>query len=99
MVPSSIGFNRISKTVSYDPATCRGPKSRCGCGVERPSLRTPYHLALGYAAIHDNAAALSYLEKSIREPQVLYLEVEPLFDELRREARYIALERRLGLPG
>jgi hypothetical protein len=61
---------------------------------------SPYQLALGYAAIHDNARALSFLEKSaaIREPQVLYLKVEPLFDSLRRESRFIALKRRLGLP-
>jgi hypothetical protein len=62
---------------------------------------SPYQLALGYAAIEDNATALSFLEKSaaIREPQVLYLRVEPLFDSLRRESRFIALERRLGLLG
>ena len=60
---------------------------------------SPYQLALGYAAIYDRETALSWLEKSasIREPQILYVKVEPMFDTLRSEPRFVALERRLGL--
>ena|SRR5579875_2839388 len=60
---------------------------------------SPYQLALGYAVIGDKEAVLSFLEKSAdaRESQMLYLKYEPLFDGIRSDPRYIALERRVGL--
>jgi TolB-like protein/Tfp pilus assembly protein PilF len=90
----------LASICANDPADARRYLATASASNGRP-YASPYQLALGYAAIHDHAAALSYLEKSaaIREPQILYLKVEPLFDGLRREARYIALEQRLGLLG
>ena len=84
---------------------CRGDTGAARQSLKRmanakgPSFASPYQMALGYASIHDDKAALTYLEKcvSIREPQALYIKVEPLFDVLRSEARFIALEKRLGL--
>ncbi len=63
------------------------------------TFASPYQIALGYAAIHDKQMALSYLEKSAdsREPQILYLLEEPIFDEIRADSRYVALEKRVGL--
>jgi len=63
------------------------------------SFASPYQLALGYAAVHDNGTALTWLGKSvnIREPQAVYIKVEPMFDGLRSDPSFIALERRLGL--
>jgi hypothetical protein len=89
----------LASICARQPADARRYLAAAAASNGRP-YASPYQLALGYAAIHDHAAALSWLEKSaaIREPQVLYLKVEPLFDDLRREPRYIALERRLGLP-
>jgi TolB-like protein/Tfp pilus assembly protein PilF len=60
---------------------------------------SPYQLALGFAFLHDKDEAFNYLEKSAnaREGQILYLKYEPVFDEIRTDPRYIALERRVGL--
>jgi TolB-like protein len=64
-----------------------------------PTFASPYQLALGYAVIHDKNNALAFLEKSAaaHEPQILYLKVDPMFDEIRSDPRYVALERRVGL--
>jgi TolB-like protein len=83
---------------------CRGDIREARQSLERmekangPSFASPYQMALGYALIHDRDSALKYLEKSaaIREPQALYVSVEPVFDGLRSEPRFIALEKRLG---
>jgi TolB-like protein/Tfp pilus assembly protein PilF len=64
-----------------------------------PAFASPYQLALGYASIHDKEAALRYLERSaaMHEPQLLYIKVDPLFDQIRPDPRFLALERKLGL--
>lgn len=63
------------------------------------SFASPYQIALGYAVLHDNETALLWLGKcvAIREPQALYIRVEPLFDGLRSDPQFLALERKLGL--
>ncbi len=60
---------------------------------------SPYQLALGYSYLGDKEVAMSYLLKSadIREPQVPYIKVDPLFDPIRSDSRYIALEKKIGL--
>lgn len=60
---------------------------------------SPYQLALGYAMLHDSDAVFAQLERSAKahEGQILYLKVEPVFDELRGDPRYVAMERRVGL--
>jgi serine/threonine-protein kinase len=60
---------------------------------------SPYQLAVGYGAIGDKQSALALLEKSAQfnEQQILYLKYDRLFDSLRNEPRYIALEKRVGL--
>lgn len=47
----------------------------------------------------DKETTLSYLLKSadIREPQVPYIKVDPLFDPIRSDPRYIALGKKVGL--
>jgi TolB-like protein len=64
-----------------------------------PGFASPYQIAMGYAAIHDSQSALDYLEKSadLREGQVLYIKVDPTFDSIRSDPRYIALEKRIHL--
>lgn len=68
-------------------------------GSKPPTFASPYQIALGYAVTHDKDSALAFLEKSAEahEPQILYLKVEPMFDEIRSDPRYLALEHRVGL--
>ena len=63
------------------------------------AFASPYQIALGYALIHDDRMALAYIEKSaaMREGQATYLKVEPIFDSLRAQPRFIALEKQMGL--
>jgi TolB-like protein/Tfp pilus assembly protein PilF len=64
-----------------------------------PAFASPYQLALGYATIHDKERAMAFLQKSAEshEPQILYLKYDPMFDEIRPDRRYIALEQEVGL--
>jgi eukaryotic-like serine/threonine-protein kinase len=60
----------------------------------------PAHLAYVHEALGDRAAALSLLERAAgdREPDVLWLGVDPRVDSLRGDARFEQLLRRLGVP-
>jgi len=60
---------------------------------------SPYQLASGYAYLGDKNTALTYLEKSAdaKEGQILYIKYDPAFDALRSDARFVALETKLGL--
>jgi TolB-like protein len=64
-----------------------------------PAFISPYQLALGYAAIDDKETALAWIDRSIRarEPQAIYMRVEPLFANLHTDPRFIAQEKQLGL--
>ena len=60
---------------------------------------SPYVIA-GSLALNGNAdAVMPFLEKSaeLREPRLMMLKYDRVFDWVRRDARFIALERRLGL--
>lgn len=63
------------------------------------AVASPYQLAMGYASINDKDAAFSFLEKSAgaKEGQILYLKYEPLFDGIRTDPRFLALEKKVGL--
>ena len=58
-----------------------------------------YQFALIYAGLGDSAEALRWLEKAYQERSdfLVCLRVEPLFDGLRADARFQAIERRIGL--
>jgi TolB-like protein len=98
--PSPLAYfvSALASACRDDIAAARQDLER-GAASKGPGYASPYQLALGYASIHDREAALSYLEKSadMHEPQALYLKVEPLFDSIRSDPRYVALEKRLGL--
>jgi TolB-like protein/DNA-binding winged helix-turn-helix (wHTH) protein/Tfp pilus assembly protein PilF len=84
---------------------CRGDERQARRYLEAaaaskgPAFASPYQLALGYALLNDKNAALSYLQKSAeaREGQILYLKYEPIFDGIRSDPRYIALQKKVGL--
>jgi adenylate cyclase len=60
---------------------------------------SPYALAQGYASLGDADHALEYLQKSAgaRESVILYLAIDTLFDPVREDPRFIALEKEVGL--
>jgi len=60
---------------------------------------SPYVLAEAFASLKDADHAIEYLQKSAeqKESTVLYLEIDTLLDPVRRDPRFRALERRIGL--
>jgi adenylate cyclase len=64
-----------------------------------PGYLSPYALATVYAAREDADRSMSYLQKSadLREPTLLLVKVERVFDMMRQDRRFIALERQIGL--
>jgi TolB-like protein len=95
----------VSKALLAYASACRGDRNQALLYLKEAAASkgsgyvSPYQLALGYALLHDKDAALSNLEKSaeVHEGQILYLKYEPIFDEIRSDARYIALEKKVGL--
>lgn len=95
----------VSKALLAYASACRGERAKAlqylteEAATKGPGYVSPYQLALGYALLHDKASALSNLEKSasVHEGQILYLKYEPIFDEIRSDARYVALEKKVGL--
>ncbi|MGA8300540.1 MAG: winged helix-turn-helix domain-containing protein [Terriglobales bacterium] len=85
--------------------SCRGDQAKAreylehAAAYKGPAFVSPYQLALGYSYLGDKEMAISYLLKSagIREPQAPYIKVDPLFDPIRSDPRYIDLERKIGL--
>jgi hypothetical protein len=60
---------------------------------------SPFTLALGYAYLHDQEKALSYLQQSVpdHEGQILFMKYEPSFEEIRGDPRFLAIEKQVGL--
>jgi len=60
-----------------------------------------YQIALGYAGLGDSTQALDWLERAHRERSLwmAWLKVEPAFDALRMNPRFIALEKKMNFPG
>ena len=57
-------------------------------------------LAAAYAAAGEKEQAFSWLDKAYenRHQALMYLNVDPQFDNLRSDQRFQALLRRIGLP-
>jgi hypothetical protein len=60
---------------------------------------SPFFFALVYAGLNDKENALKWLEKAVEEKSgsVRYLKMEPRLENLRKEPRYIALMKKIGL--
>lgn len=58
---------------------------------------SPYQLAMAHCGLHDEAQALTLLERAVheRDPNALCLPVEPAFDGLAQRPRFVALRRRV----
>ena len=69
-------------------------------GKTKPAdFPSPYLAAEAFALGNDASRAMSYLEMSAerREARLLQLKVDHVFEPMRQDPRFIALERRLGL--
>jgi hypothetical protein len=58
-----------------------------------------YALAVVHAALGNNDAAFTELDKALGERSwcMFLIEIEPAFDGLRKDARFAALARKIGL--
>ncbi|MEN3333157.1 MAG: eukaryotic-like serine/threonine-protein kinase [Blastocatellia bacterium] len=67
--------------------------------MEKTRYVSPYPVATIYAALGDNDKALAYLEKVFNERSyyVVWLNIDPVFDRLRSDARFQDLLRRIGI--
>ena len=63
------------------------------------SARQGIYIALAHAAIGNKDQAFVWLTKSYesRDPQIVWLKVEPQFETLRPDPRFQALLRRMGI--
>jgi TolB-like protein/predicted Zn-dependent protease len=61
---------------------------------------SPFNFAMICTALGDNDQAMAHLEKAYadRSPLLVWLNVEPLFDRLRSDPRFIDLMRRVAPP-
>jgi len=61
---------------------------------------SPYHLALIYCFLKEPEKAFDYLERSlkIREAWIVWSAVEPVFENLRRDARFQKILRTMNYP-
>ena len=86
------------KAVCGQPVEARHQLERMAKDAEKEFV-SPYGMAQGYAALGDAQHALQYLEASAgaRESLVLYIDIDTLFDPLRKNPRFTALERQVGL--
>lgn len=64
-----------------------------------PGYLSPYSLATTFAVRRDVNRTMSYLQESanLREATILMLKVERVFDGMRQDQRFLALERQVGL--
>jgi tetratricopeptide (TPR) repeat protein len=71
--------------------------------LEQLSKRTyvpPYFIAVIYAGLGERDQMFAWLEKAYQErhPFMTLIGVEPMFDRVRSDPRFIDLVRRIGLP-
>jgi tetratricopeptide (TPR) repeat protein len=61
---------------------------------------SPYNIAVLYTGLNDKDQAFAWLEKAVqaRAGLLVYLKVDPVFDILRSDPRFLDLVRRIGLP-
>jgi len=60
----------------------------------------PTIIAKNYARLGDKERAFQWLEKAYveRDSDLVYLHLEPMYDPLRSDPRYVDLLKRMGLP-
>ena len=60
---------------------------------------SPYYFALLYSGLGDNEQAITWLKKAYeeRETYLILMKAEPVFDRLKSDPRFMAIERDVGL--
>ena len=60
---------------------------------------SPYFIAVVYVGLQNNDEAFTWLEKAYQErhPYLILMDVEPVFDSIRSDQRFVDLKRRVGL--
>jgi DNA-binding winged helix-turn-helix (wHTH) protein/TolB-like protein/tetratricopeptide (TPR) repeat protein len=98
------GNSQAVATKGYGLAKSGKPAEARGVLTELQTSSTaryvaPYNIALIYNALGDTDAALGYLEKAFAEKNVLmvFLKVEPKWNNLRSDSRFISLLKRMRL--
>jgi adenylate cyclase len=86
------------KVVCGQPEEARRQLEKMAKDSEKEFV-SPFGMAQGYSSLHDADRAMEYLEKSAeaRESLILYLEIDTLFDPIRQDPRFVALEKKVGL--
>jgi TolB-like protein len=91
----------LIQTVLAMAAACEGNKPEALMRLRRMEAQKDpaFQLAGVYMLLHDANNAIAELNKSAdaHEIQILYLKCDPVFDAIRGDPRFIALERRVGL--
>jgi hypothetical protein len=59
---------------------------------------SPYNIAMIYVSLDERESAIDWLEKGFlgRDPKMTFLKVEPKWNNLRNEARFVDLMRRMN---
>jgi adenylate cyclase len=91
----------VTQSLLAFAAGCAGDKPEALRHIKRmvAMKAQAYQVAIAYALIHDVGDAIAQLNKSAdqHEGQILYIKYDPFFDEMRADARFVALEKRVGL--
>ena len=68
--------------------------------IARQRYVSEYSWAIIYAGLGEKDQAINWLEKGYQEraTKMSYLQIEPFFDNLRSDPRFVELVRRVGLP-
>ena len=91
----------VTQSMLFGAAWCSGDRSEALLRIHNmQSSRAPsYQLAGAWAMMGDREKALVELTKSAdgHEGQILYLKYDQVFDAIRSDPRFVALEKRVGL--
>jgi adenylate cyclase len=97
--PTMIGALQAGERDSGQPgfwtAWLRFQRASIAAGKEDPMM-----VAAAYSFARDTDKALKWLEKAFkaRRPNMIFLGVDPTFDSLRSDPRFVSLLKRIGVP-
>jgi len=69
-------------------------------GLRDQQYISPVAIAIVYAGLGEEGNAIEWLEKGYQEHafQMQFLKLDPRWDNLRNDPRFVDLARRIGLP-